>query len=241
MPLVIIRFAVFAAICCALLFWWATRVGHGGQGIVAGGILTSWAAAVAWIVAIVLERLAALPLVRLAIHVISAFVVFAAISFCIFMYLDSGHPYYDGDWDFILPLGAIVSFAANRRMYDQWQSAIPSRFVDELPEAHIERISDPGLYGGAGRAPGFGEAAARYETSNLPAAFGPRPRPRIVEAGGYQTAERKRKSAAGFHAGDEVFHQKFGYGKVRSVDGDKLEIAFGTGVKKVLDSFVEPV
>ena len=136
---------------------------------------------------------------------------------------------------------AIVSFAANRRMYDQWQSAIPSRFVDELPEAHIERISDPGLYGGAGRAPGFGEAAARYETSNLPAAFGPRPRPRIVEAGGYQTAERKRKSAAGFHAGDEVFHQKFGYGKVRSVDGDKLEIAFGTGVKKVLDSFVEPV
>ncbi|MEE1568673.1 MAG: hypothetical protein V1255_02045 [Alphaproteobacteria bacterium] len=40
---------------------------------------------------------------------------------------------------------------------------------------------------------------------------------------------------------DEVFHTKFGYGRVRSVDGDKLEIAFETGVKKVLESFVEKV
>ena len=112
MLLLIIRFAVFASICCALVFWWATRVGHGGSGVIAGGIFTSWAAAVAWIVAIVAERLAVLPLVRLGIHVVSAFVVFAVISFGIFRHLDSGQPYYDGDWDFILSLGAIVAFAA---------------------------------------------------------------------------------------------------------------------------------
>jgi DNA helicase-2/ATP-dependent DNA helicase PcrA len=132
---------------------------------------------------------------------------------------------------------AIVSFAANRRVYDQWQSAVPSRFVDELPESHIERMSDPGLYGGPGRATGMSEAAGTYEPRS---GFEPRFRPRIVEGQSYSASERKRKSAAGYKLGDEVFHQKFGYGKVRSVDGDKLEIAFGTGIKKVLDSFVEP-
>jgi DNA helicase-2/ATP-dependent DNA helicase PcrA len=37
-----------------------------------------------------------------------------------------------------------------------------------------------------------------------------------------------------------VFHQKFGYGRVLGVDGDKLEVAFDkAGTKKVIDSFVE--
>jgi DNA helicase-2/ATP-dependent DNA helicase PcrA len=42
---------------------------------------------------------------------------------------------------------AIISFAANRRIHNQWQSAIPSRFVDELPPEHVEVASEPGLYG----------------------------------------------------------------------------------------------
>ena len=41
---------------------------------------------------------------------------------------------------------AIISFAANRRMHGSWASAIPSRFVDELPPEHIERESDRGIY-----------------------------------------------------------------------------------------------
>jgi ATP-dependent DNA helicase UvrD/PcrA len=127
---------------------------------------------------------------------------------------------------------AIVSFAANRRMYDTWQSAIPSRFVDELPEAHVERMSDPGLYG-AETPSGMAEAQVAF----VP---GPRSRrPPVIEGRAYRVSERKRKSSGGFKAGDEVFHQKFGYGKIRAVEGDKLEIAFSTGVKKVLDSFVE--
>ena len=47
-----------------------------------------------------------------------------------------------------------ISFAANRRVYNQWQSQLPSRFIDELPPAHIEVLTPPGLYGG-----GFGAAA----------------------------------------------------------------------------------
>ncbi|MDO7629826.1 MAG: UvrD-helicase domain-containing protein, partial [Loktanella sp.] len=46
-----------------------------------------------------------------------------------------------------------ISFAANRRVYGQWQSSMPSRFIDELPEGHVEVLTPPGLYGG-----GFGAA-----------------------------------------------------------------------------------
>ncbi|RPG88615.1 MAG: hypothetical protein CBE05_002755, partial [Candidatus Puniceispirillum sp. TMED245] len=46
-------------------------------------------------------------------------------------------------------------------------------------------------------------------------------------------------NAAGFGAGDRVFHQKFGMGDVVHVDGDKLEIAFDrAGHKKVVAGFV---
>jgi DNA helicase-2/ATP-dependent DNA helicase PcrA len=45
-----------------------------------------------------------------------------------------------------------------------------------------------------------------------------------------------------FSLHDRVFHQKFGYGQVVKVDGNKLTIAFEkAGEKKVVDSFVERV
>src|SRR6266851_3220679 len=40
---------------------------------------------------------------------------------------------------------AAISYAANRRIHGQWQPAIPSRFVGELPEAHVEILAEPGL------------------------------------------------------------------------------------------------
>jgi DNA helicase-2/ATP-dependent DNA helicase PcrA len=47
-------------------------------------------------------------------------------------------------------------------------------------------------------------------------------------------------STAGFRTGERIFHQKFGYGKITAVEGNKLEIAFEkAGAKKVLDNFVE--
>ena len=43
-----------------------------------------------------------------------------------------------------------------------------------------------------------------------------------------------------FSLSDRVFHQKFGYGQVVKIDGNKLTIAFEkAGEKKVVDSFVE--
>ena len=126
---------------------------------------------------------------------------------------------------------AVVSYAANRRLYANWQSSIPSRFVDELPDAHVERA---------------GSAAMQRETRlmSVPSVFAGGPltarRPaasRVVEAW-EQPARPARQDAV--VVGSRVFHQKFGYGQVLAVDDDRLDIAFEkAGRKRLLDRFVE--
>ncbi|WPZ36145.1 UvrD-helicase domain-containing protein [Thalassobaculum sp. OXR-137] len=49
-----------------------------------------------------------------------------------------------------------IVFAANRRVHGLWQSAIPSRFVSELPSEHVEMISEAGLYGSGSSGYGAG-------------------------------------------------------------------------------------
>ena len=39
---------------------------------------------------------------------------------------------------------AYISFAANRQIYGRWTSVLPSRFVDELPPAHVDAVSETG-------------------------------------------------------------------------------------------------
>ena len=124
---------------------------------------------------------------------------------------------------------AIISWAANRRLYANWQAAIPSRFLAELPEAEVERVAAPGL---AGRPP-------QDAPSVFPAiGFGGARRGRVIEAGAWEVAERPARPDP-FAVGERVFHQKFGYGTVRSVEDDKLEVEFATGLKRLLDRFVE--
>jgi DNA helicase-2/ATP-dependent DNA helicase PcrA len=53
---------------------------------------------------------------------------------------------------------AKIYFATNRRMHGQWQSNIPSRFLDELPEANVEVTESRGGFGGYG---GYG--ASRFD------------------------------------------------------------------------------
>ena len=51
--------------------------------------------------------------------------------------------------------------------------------------------------------------------------------------------ETRAAPAQRFAAGQRVFHEKFGYGDVLAVEGDKLEIAFEKGgTKKVFHTFV---
>jgi len=122
---------------------------------------------------------------------------------------------------------AIISHAANRRLYANWQSSIPSRFIDELPESEVEH---------AGSA-----AMAREERLRAPSIFASGPvvarAPRTIDAW-EQPARPKREDAIA--VGQRVFHAKFGYGVVTAAEDNKLDVAFDkAGTKRVIDSFVQ--
>lgn len=134
---------------------------------------------------------------------------------------------------------ALISFAANRRIFGQWQSSLPSRFVDELPLDHIERAGDVGVSGGVFGGFSDGPSSGFAEKTN--AGFGGGwKRPAVRKPVEDNVHATPRASSNGLEVGMRIFHQKFGYGKIRALDGDKLDIAFEkAGTKKVMASFVE--
>ena len=144
-------------------------------------------------------------------------------------------------------LNAHVSFAANRRIYNQWQASIPSRFVEELPQEHTESVTDDGLYGTFPATTGFeDDAAAEWVSTGRGPGFQRMQASRshgksdgVID--GQAKVVESLPQPGGVERGMRVFHQKFGYGKIVSIDGNKLEIEFEkAGTKKVMDSFVEP-
>ncbi len=160
---------------------------------------------------------------------------------------------------------ATILHAANRRIYGQWTSSIPSRFLAELPKAHIEEEttmtggeslwraqwserSDPFAHvARPSRGPGWqraarnpspleGEGDSRSSASGVRASrWGSQP-PLEVKASAVSLGNKGRDDLA---LGQRVFHGKFGYGIIAAIEGNKLEIDFEhAGRKKVLDSFV---
>ena len=144
---------------------------------------------------------------------------------------------------------AFIFHAANRRIYGQWTSSLPSRFIAELPEAHVEQEqtmsggeslwranwserADPfaDVARGAGRGPGWRRAVTGgFERTP--------PRVMEVKASAISLGNPGRTDIA---VGQRVFHSKFGYGLVAEIEGNKLEIEFEhAGRKRVLDSFVD--
>ncbi len=153
--------------------------------------------------------------------------------------------------------------AANRRIYGQWTSSIPSRFIAELPAEHIDRVetmsggasmwqanwtanADPFAhvaqhFGARGGLPGTRgpawtrAAAAAANPANLPTTATRAPPP----------SERAPAAAVGalprrdLVIGMRVFHDKFGYGQIDDIDGNKLEVAFDqAGTKRLLDTYI---
>ncbi len=119
---------------------------------------------------------------------------------------------------------AIISHAANRRIYASWQSSVPSRFLEELPDEFVTR-------GGSAAT----QAAARLAAPvNFPLLAR---RPRVTDE---WEAPARPERAQKIPVGARVFHQKFGYGRVIAAEDDRLDINFETsGEKRVLDRFVE--
>jgi DNA helicase-2/ATP-dependent DNA helicase PcrA len=141
-----------------------------------------------------------------------------------------------------------ISFAANRRVHGSWQSALPSRFIKEIPETHVDATVDEGFYGGY---TGFrdNENAANFGSTydspgwkraqaNRAAAGAMRTRPPMIEAQAW-SVQTSDPGASTYARDDRVFHQKFGYGRVRFVEGNKLTVEFDkAGEKRVIDQFV---
>jgi DNA helicase II / ATP-dependent DNA helicase PcrA len=149
-------------------------------------------------------------------------------------------------------LKAKITFAQNRRTHGMWQQAIPSRFIDELPIAHVEVAETQGFHGSYGQsrfdtaenlfASGFYETPGwqRAQRNRLPGSTPTSPRAREPITIDGTLVAASTVEGAGLSVGMRVFHQKFGYGRITQVDGNKLTVDFDkAGQKKVVDSFVE--
>jgi DNA helicase-2/ATP-dependent DNA helicase PcrA len=131
---------------------------------------------------------------------------------------------------------AYVSHAANRRVHNQWQNALPSRFLSELPKENVERRDDQTFHRGQSRMFNTGLSEGRWSGASYMQRTARRAPP-TIDATAVVTAD----SPGRYDRGARVFHQKFGYGAVVSAEGDKLEIEFDkAGRKKVMAGFVVP-
>ncbi|HEY8380684.1 MAG TPA: UvrD-helicase domain-containing protein [Microvirga sp.] len=154
---------------------------------------------------------------------------------------------------------AKIYFASNRRIHGMWNSTLPSRFIDDLPEANVEVMEAPanfsyGGYGGGSRFDRMGSfGGSTYQTPGWQRAQthaagrdqefsgrgGRRGGPLLIEG---ELVAKSSGPASAFATGGRVFHTKFGPGTVAAVDGNKLTVDFDkAGRKMVLDSFVEAV
>ncbi len=147
-----------------------------------------------------------------------------------------------------------ILHAANRRIYGQWTSSIPSRFIAELPKAHVDaettmtggeslwraqwsERADPFAHLGPAQTMRASTRGPGWQRASRDGRFNPEPQ-RVIEAraSAVSLGNRGRSDLA---LGQRVFHGKFGYGTIAAIEGNKLEIDFEhAGRKKVLDSFV---
>jgi DNA helicase-2/ATP-dependent DNA helicase PcrA len=161
-----------------------------------------------------------------------------------------------------------ILYASSRQIFGQWQTQLPSRFIDELPNKHVNHIMSSGIAGAASRSKSYYSGWKDDDVYQAPASSADpwdkpiksgydtpgwgrakekgidlsnrRTRVRNIEA--EKTRAKKRAKAAhvsNFAIGERVFHDKFGYGLIEDIDGSKLEVTFeDAGPKKIMDSFV---
>ena len=149
---------------------------------------------------------------------------------------------------------ASIYHAANRRIYGQWMSSIPSRFIGEIPQEHIDSENSFGggqsLWRANWSAQGdpFAHVAERQPARTM--TRGPAWQRAVAQSSTITRAPApsEKGPAASVGAkprsdlaiGMRVFHEKFGYGEIIDIDGNKLEVEFEqAGSKRVLDGFVK--
>ena len=115
-----------------------------------------------------------------------------------------------------------ISFAGSRRTYNQWQNNPPSRFISEIPVEHAEmqNISSYNYKYDENTAYQNGEYTYFYKNKKS----------------GYLGSCKKPT----FQVGSEVYHSRYGYGKVIAVNTDSARVTFNDGnVKTILSEYLE--
>ncbi len=130
---------------------------------------------------------------------------------------------------------------------------MPSRFLDELPEKHVDVVEQTSSYGGY-NVGGIGNyGASRFDRADplrqhlcdaRLAAGAEEPRhgrrsrrragvdPRVIEG---ELVAKSTGGASVYARGERVFHQKFGYGTISDIEGNKLTVEFSsTGPEEVV-------
>ncbi len=102
-----------------------------------------------------------------------------------------------------------IIHANSRIIHGQWYYSVPSRFISELPKENINFINT------------YSE----------------------INQNSYETVDENKKinysEENKIFKGTQVFHQKFGYGIVISLDGENVEVKFNkTNIKKVRVEFL---
>ena len=117
-------------------------------------------------------------------------------------------------------------FNANSRLtHGQWIDCIPSRFIDELPEENVNKLSS------YLNNHNFNSTIASewLRTNNK----------KVIN---YNEDNNYANDTNQFKLMERVFHQKFGYGKIIEIDGDKATINFEkAGEKKLILTFIEKI
>ncbi|WP_353645469.1 UvrD-helicase domain-containing protein [Mesorhizobium sp. WSM2239] len=127
-----------------------------------------------------------------------------------------------------------IWFVSNRRIHGLWQSTIPSRFLDELPEAHVEIDEGSSSYGGYGSAYGGGSfasgrgakgagrqnpyGASRFDNLGGGSGAGGGSFSSTYQTPGWQRAQQNRTEATDRNWGTRSGHavERIGYGETDS-------------------------
>ncbi len=122
----------------------------------------------------------------------------------------------------------VVSYASSRRLYGNYMPTSASRFLTELPDESIKKMAASNPSQRAWQ-PTHGDNWSPHKATKTPLL---RPESDYVS---------KSDSDDGFGIGHKVFHDKFGYGRIRRKEGDgatlKVVVAFDkAGEKKLLAS-----
>jgi DNA helicase-2/ATP-dependent DNA helicase PcrA len=123
--------------------------------------------------------------------------------------------------------------------FDNVESFGSSYSTPGWQRAQANRARGQGRNGGGQAGGGFNESQSPFSSSRGDNWSRNKRAPMTIEG---ELVAKSTGTTSEFSLDDRVFHQKFGYGQVVKVDGNKLTIAFEkAGEKKVVDSFVERV